>query len=48
MKLRVIGFKEESGIVDIVDGIAKKRGVSRSDVVREALREKLQKAEASC
>ena len=41
MKTRVIGFKEEIKVIEIVDEIAKTRGISRSDVVREALREKL-------
>lgn len=45
MKLRVIGFKEEENIINTVDEIARSRGISRSDVVREALREKLKRSE---
>ena len=45
MSTQSITFREETEIVERLDADAKRRGMDRSDVIREALREKYPKVE---
>jgi len=39
--LRVITFKEERRVVNILDEVVREKGIDRSDFIREAIRSRL-------
>lgn len=45
-KEKYVSFREEQGIINLIDKMAELKGCDRSDIIRDALRVKLKQEEA--